>query len=82
VAVWIDPTLSFDANRVLTAILANRRVFKVGENHEDYSGMGTTVAVGLSVDNRFVFSGVGDNRIYTSRMTNWCSSPRMTRGWR
>ena len=62
----IDPTLSFDANRVLTAIrLANRRVFKVGENHEDYSGMGTTVAVGLFVDNRFVFSGVGDSRIYT-----------------
>jgi protein phosphatase len=50
----------------LTAIrLANRRVFKVGENHEDYSGMGTTVAVGLFVDNRFVFSGVGDSRIYT-----------------
>ena len=62
----IDPTLSFDANRVLTAIrLANRRVFKVGENHEDYSGMGTTVAVGLFVDNRFVFSAVGDSRIYT-----------------
>jgi protein phosphatase len=62
----IDPALSFDANRVLTAIrLANRRVFKAGESHEDYSGMGTTVAVGLFSDNRFVFSGVGDSRIYT-----------------
>jgi protein phosphatase len=62
----IDPALSFDANRVLTAIrLANRRVFKAGESREDYSGMGTTVAVGLFADNRFVFSGVGDSRIYT-----------------
>jgi serine/threonine protein phosphatase PrpC len=61
----IDPTLSFDGNRVLTALrLANRRVFKEGESHEDYSGMGTTIVVGLFVDNRIVFSSVGDSRIY------------------
>lgn len=62
----IDPGLTFDGNRVLTAIrLANRRVFKTGESHEDYSGMGTTVAVGLFVENRIVFSSVGDSRIYS-----------------
>jgi protein phosphatase len=62
----IDPALTFDGNRVLTAIrLANRRVFKAGESHEDYSGMGTTVVVGLFVENRVVFSSVGDSRIYS-----------------
>jgi protein phosphatase len=62
----IDPGLTFEGNRVLTAIrLANRRVFKTGESHENYSGMGTTVVVGLFVENRIVFSSVGDSRIYS-----------------
>jgi PPM family protein phosphatase len=62
----IDPALSFDANRVMTAIkLANRRVFKASETREDYTGMGTTVVVGLASEGRFVFSSVGDSRIYS-----------------
>jgi PPM family protein phosphatase len=62
----IDPLLSFDANRMMTAIkLANRRVFKAGESREDYTGMGTTLVVGLVSGDQFVYSSVGDSRIYT-----------------
>jgi protein phosphatase len=64
----IDPTLSFDANRVATAIkLANRRVFKVSETGEHYTGMGTTVVVALFNEGRIVFSSVGDSRLYSYR---------------
>ena len=46
----VDPELSFLANRLRTAIhLANRRVFRAAEGHDDYTGMGTTL-VGLLVD--------------------------------
>jgi serine/threonine protein phosphatase PrpC len=62
----IDPSLSFDANRVTTAIkLANRRVFKAGESREDYTGMGTTLVIGLVSGEQFVYAGVGDSRIYS-----------------
>jgi PPM family protein phosphatase len=62
----IDPKLSFDGNRLVTAVkLANRRVFKAGESREDYTGMGTTVVAGLVSGDRFVFAGVGDSRIYS-----------------
>jgi len=61
----IDPNLSFDGNRMLTAVrLANRRVFKAGESREDYTGMGTTTVAALIAGGRFVFSNVGDSRIY------------------
>ena len=61
----IDPTLSFDGNRVATAIrLANRRVLKASESREDYIGMGTTVVVALVNEGRIVFASVGDSRIY------------------
>lgn len=61
----IDPTLSFDGNRLRTAIcLANRRVFRAGETSDDYAGMGTTL-VGILVDEAQVAVGsVGDSRIY------------------
>jgi protein phosphatase len=61
----IDPTLSFDGNRLRTAIcLANRRVFRAAETSDDYAGMGTTL-VGVLVDEGQVAIGsVGDSRIY------------------
>lgn len=35
----VDPTLSYDGNRLRTAInLANRRVFRAAEAHDDYTG--------------------------------------------
>jgi protein phosphatase len=62
----IDPAVSFDANRIATAIrIANRRVFKASEQSEEYTGMGTTVVVALVNEGRVVFSGVGDSRIYS-----------------
>jgi protein phosphatase len=62
----IDPTLSFDSNRLLTAVkLANRRVFKAGEGREDYTGMGTTVVAALLSGDRLIFISVGDSRLYT-----------------
>jgi PPM family protein phosphatase len=64
----VDPELTFLANRLRTAIhLANRRVFRAAESHDDYTGMGTTV-VGLLVAGRTaVIGSVGDSRIYRLR---------------
>jgi protein phosphatase len=62
----IDPTLSFDGNRLRTAVqLANRRVFRAAESSDDYSGMGTTVASVLVSGRRIVVGNVGDSRVYT-----------------
>lgn len=62
----IDPTLSFDGNRLRTAVhLANRRVFRAAESSDDYSGMGTTVASVLVSGRRIVVGNVGDSHVYT-----------------
>jgi protein phosphatase len=61
----IDPALSFDANRLSTAVkLANRRVFKLGESRDDYTGMGCTVVVVFIHEGRTIYASVGDSRIY------------------
>lgn len=64
----LDGSLSFDGNRLRTAIyLANRRVFRAAETNDDYSGMGTTI-VGLLVNGTQVAIGhVGDSRVYLLR---------------
>ena len=61
----LDQDLSFDGNRLRTAIyLANRRVFRAAESTDDYSGMGTTI-VGLLVNGaRMSIGHVGDSRLY------------------
>jgi len=59
------PDLSFLANRLRTALhLANRRVFRAAESHDDYTGMGTTVVAVLVDGNRAAVAHVGDSRIY------------------
>ena len=64
----IHPEISYDANRLLTAVrLANRRVFKAADSHDEYTGMGSTVVAALIQDNRLVYSGVGDSRLYAWR---------------
>ncbi|HEU4369018.1 MAG TPA: PP2C family serine/threonine-protein phosphatase [Methylomirabilota bacterium] len=66
----LDPTLSFNGNRLRTAIqLANRAVFRKAASSDDYTGMGTTVvAIVLSPNgSRMTFAHVGDSRIYLIR---------------
>src|ERR671910_2638682 len=61
----IDPTLSLQANRLRTAInLANRRIFRAAESHDDYTGMGTTIVCALIADGRLIVGHVGDSRLY------------------
>ena len=61
-----SPTLSFAANRLMTAIkVANRRVFRASEERAEYTGMGTTVVALVVEGARIAFAGVGDSRIYS-----------------
>ena len=65
-----DPKLSYDANRLITAIkLANRIVFRKAMSSDDYSGMGTTVVALLCSSNRaeMTYGHVGDSRLYLIR---------------
>ena len=61
----VDPRLSLNANRLRTAIhIANRRVYRVAEAHDDYTGMGTTVVAVLACDGHTVIGHIGDSRLY------------------
>ena len=63
----VDATLSYDANRLKTAVcLANRRINRLAENHDDYLGMGTTVVCALVADSHLIVAHVGDSRLYLS----------------
>jgi protein phosphatase len=63
-----DPSLSPAANRIRTALkLANQRVFEAADNDDLRRGMGTTVVTALIEQNRLIYAGVGDSRIYSSR---------------
>lgn len=60
-----DPTLSLNANRLVTAVrLANRKVYQAGEDKPDLAGMGTTIVVALIEGSTLTFCGVGDSRVY------------------
>jgi protein phosphatase len=62
----LDPTVSFNANRVMNAmLLANRRVFHEGEAREEYNGMGTTATVALIQGSHLTVGGIGDSRLYS-----------------
>ena len=61
----IDDSLSFDGNRLRTAIfLANRKVFRAAESSDDYGGMGTTIVCALVTRNHASIGSVGDSRVY------------------
>jgi protein phosphatase len=61
----IDPDLSIDGNRLRTAInLANRRVFRASESHDDYTGMGSTLVGAIVAGSRLSVGSVGDSRLY------------------
>lgn len=64
----LDGKLSFDGNRLRTAIhLANRRVFRTAETNDDYSGMGTTIVTLLMNGAHIAVGHVGDSRLYLLR---------------
>jgi protein phosphatase len=61
----VDPSLSFEANRLKTAVnLANRRINRLAENHDDYLAMATTVVCALIANGHLVAAHVGDSRLY------------------
>jgi PPM family protein phosphatase len=61
----VDPHLSYHSNRLRTAIhLANRRVLREAEAHDDYTGMGTTVVAAIVSGDRLFVGHVGDSRLY------------------
>jgi serine/threonine protein phosphatase PrpC len=61
----IDVRLSFDANRLRTAVqMANRRVYHAAGSSDAYSGMGTTIVGVLVNGGRVAVAGVGDSRVY------------------
>ena len=65
-----DPLLSFEGNRLRTAIkLANRAVYRKAASADDYTGMGTTVAAVIASDRtlRVTYGHVGDSRVYLVR---------------
>jgi protein phosphatase len=64
----LDVNLSFDGNRLKTAIkLANKRVFKAADNREDYTGMGTTAVAALVTGGVMTIGSAGDSRAYLAR---------------
>jgi len=61
----ISPQLSFDGNRLRTALhLANRRVFKTAESNAEFTGMGTTIVAALASRKALAVGHVGDSRLY------------------
>jgi serine/threonine protein phosphatase PrpC len=61
----IDPALSFSSNCLRTAVhLANRRVFRAAEKHDEYTGMGTTIVSALLAGSRLTVAHAGDSRAY------------------
>jgi serine/threonine protein phosphatase PrpC len=64
----LDVNLSFDGNRLKTAIkLANKKVFKAADNREEYTGMGTTLVAAVVSGNVMTVGGAGDSRCYLLR---------------
>jgi serine/threonine protein phosphatase PrpC len=64
----LDANLSFDANRLKTAIrLANARVFQAADNREELTGMGTTVVTVLVSGDAMTIGSAGDSRCYLVR---------------
>lgn len=64
----LDANLSFDANRLKTAIrLANARVFQAADNREELTGMGTTVVTALVSGDVMTIGSAGDSRCYLAR---------------
>ena len=63
-----DQTLTKKGNYLLSSIrLANRVIHEMAEMHEEYHGMGTTIAVLGFFQGQIIAANVGDSRIYMLR---------------
>jgi protein phosphatase len=63
-----DDSLSLTGNYVLSSIrLANRVIYEMATQYEEYHGMGTTVAALAVTPRRIITANVGDSRIYVIR---------------
>jgi serine/threonine protein phosphatase PrpC len=63
-----DNSVTIQGNYLLSSIrLANRVVYEMALEHEQYQGMGTTVATLLITPSRIIAANVGDSRIYMVR---------------
>jgi len=63
-----DDSLSLYGNYILSSIkLANRVVYELAMNYEQYHGMGTTIAAIHVTPSRVIVANVGDSRIYLIR---------------
>lgn len=64
----IDPGLSCNANRLLTAVkIANRRVWKKADEESEYIGMGSTIVAAIVDDSVATVCWAGDSRCYLAR---------------
>ena len=58
---------------------ANRSIFNASSSNPQYSGMGTTLVVGVFHDNTLILGHIGDSRCYRlARRQPACRSPRTT----
>jgi protein phosphatase len=63
-----EDSLSLEGNYILSSIkLANRVVYEMAVENQQYSGMGTTVAVVAVTKDLVVAANVGDSRVYLVR---------------
>ena len=63
-----DQTLSRQGNYISGSIrLANRIIYEMATEHEEYNGMGTTVALLLVIPKQIICANAGDSRIYLVR---------------
>ena len=63
-----DQTLTRKGNYILSSIrLANKVIHEMAQMHDEYHGMGTTVAVLAVFQGRIIAANIGDSRIYMLR---------------
>jgi protein phosphatase len=63
-----DPSLTIRGNYISSGIrLANRVIYEMALDHEEYQGMGTTVSMIHVIPDLVIAANVGDSRIYLIR---------------